>query len=37
MQEIIELIGAMLRIVEVILKVLTFLKERSEINRNHPR
>jgi hypothetical protein len=37
MQEIIDLIGAMLKIIEVTLKMLTFLKERHETNRNHPR
>jgi hypothetical protein len=35
MQEIVELIGVILRVIEVILKVLAFLKGKAT-NRNHP-
>jgi hypothetical protein len=36
MQEIIELLGVILRTIEVVLKVLAFLKRKVEKNRNHP-
>jgi hypothetical protein len=36
MQEIIELVGVILRTIEVVLKVLAFLKGKVEKSRNHP-
>jgi hypothetical protein len=38
MQEIVELIGAALRDIEVILKIIDLLrKKRKDVNRDHPR
>jgi hypothetical protein len=36
MQEIIDLIGFILRCVDIILKVLSFFNEKREKSRNHP-